>query len=281
MKKTFPPLDKTTWARRLNPLDVLRCAALYLNSSSNNAPSAPDEQTALQIIIHFLLLTQNKSNVALRRTQAMVCALELSVRYHQHDVALDVLLMFLHEKHAPLGATWAAVILLPCFGPFFLRLAAFLDGTKAVPNLPSPPSDTISADLGDLSAEKLDAFRLLRQPDPKDLATFHDAIFESEGGIPGSLQVATYRALPLGTLPINALLGELELAARRRVLQGIDDATAVFRGRVGAPAWAIREAEARLGCSLPLEYRRLLQFTNGWTCNYPYISLADLLMKIA
>lgn len=184
-----------------------------------------------------------------------MCALELSIKHHLHDVALDVLAIFLREPYAPLGSSWAAIILLPYFGPFYWGLVDILDS----PNIPLFPS--ISTCIETPPVEKLDIIRSLRRPDPKFSTGISDGLLGS-----GALQIHSYHTLALGNLSLPALLGELEIAFRRAVIErGCPE---IFQRRVGATAYAIREAEARLGYSLPLEYKRLVQVVNGWKCKY-------------
>ena len=121
--------------------------------------------------------------------------------------------------------------------------------------------------------EKLDAIRSLRIPDPNPLGKIEERLFRNkETGQEGVLQLKAYRILPLGDQSFPALLNELEMATRRRLSEGGDDSASPrqFQRRAGATAWALKEAEDRLGCSLPLEYKRVLQLTNGWTCRLPF-----------
>ena len=145
--KLTPNFDRSSWPNRLNPLDVLRCAAFYLDGHSpHGLPSAADEKLALHAIIHFLLLTPNKPFLAVRRAQAILCALELAVKHREYETALDVLLIFLREKRIPVSASWASIILLPRFGPFFIRLVAHLNDSTST-NPTASISDAIPFDL--------------------------------------------------------------------------------------------------------------------------------------
>ena len=277
-----PRFDKSTWANRLNPLDVLRCATLYLADVPSNALSpATRERKALEVILHFLALTQKRnSNVlALRRVQALLFALDLAVKQCEYDIALDMLLIYLRQESVPLDASWAPIILLPHFGPFFVQLETRLRDNSLF-RIPAPSPDALAFDLDALSPDKVAAIRALRvEEETWTLVNMSDRLLDKGyHDRQGALRIREYQFLPLEPMSLPVLVCEVEMATRRLWAEGKGDPSvpSIFRRQSGATAWAIREAELRLGYCLPQEYKRIVQFMNGWDCMY-ILSLLGLL----
>lgn len=199
-------------------------------------------------------------------------ALDVSVKRGLHDEALQLLIELIQDKTVPLVLLWTSAVLLPHFQTFFLRVLAILE-TPPPPSFSTPTPTTITTEWGILSIDKLESLRQMRKTDAKIVQSFDSHIFGTPPApganpVPDSLQLLEYYKIPLGKMTPPDLLYELAKASRRAAIANgaAEQHSEPFKARPGATLYGIKDTEARLGFSLPYEYKRLLQVANGWIC---------------
>lgn len=226
-------INRTTWRTRLDPLDTLRCASLYLIPAfGNSVPTARDELEGLDALKYFVQISTGKLAQAFRRSQTIAYAIDIAAKHGKLEEAFDLAVLAIEGPNYLFPGSDSAFVLYPHFGPIFLQHTSSTDGPYAAK----------VARIG-------------------ELLHIYDAGSANE--VPGILakhleaRLAKARTAPLPKMPPYAHLRELERVSRRNDKY-------IIKLRDGADAASILEAEKRLGYTLPDEYKRIVQISNGW-----------------
>lgn len=226
-------LNRTTWRTRIDPLDTLRCASLFLVPTfGSSAPDTKDELEGLQVLKHFITIANGKPHLAYRRSQALAYAIDLAAKHERMSEAWDLALVAIEGPNYFFPGSEASFVLYPHFGPVFLQSCTQLN-TDEVKKAISLIRKLLHVDHAAAVLSRLD----------KHLCTRLDAA----------------KKYPLPTMPPYTHLRELARVSRR--------AGEAFSLREGASSEAIAEAEKRIGYVLPDEYKTLMKIANGWEGN--------------
>lgn len=225
-------INRTTWRTRLDPLDTLRCASLYLVPAFGNAaPTARDELEGLDALKHFVQISTGKVALAFRRSQAIAYAIDIAAKHGKLDEAFDLAVLSVEGPNYLFPGSDSAFVLYPHFGPVFLQHNSPTQG-------PYAPKVARIDELLHIDAKSAKTV-------PEILAKHLEA------------RLAKARTAPLPKMPPYAHLRELERVSRR-------NGKYVIKLKDGADAASILEAEKRVGYTLPDEYKRIVQISNGW-----------------
>jgi hypothetical protein len=245
-------LDRTTWKTRLDPLDVLRCAFLYIvPRKAETLPDARDELEGLDALRKFINDTAGKPHLAFRRAQAIACAMDVASKHGKHDVAFE-LAREVAKAPGYIQRGYACVFA-ACrnFIPIYIEACNSADGLSGARkgNVHVPDVVKIRQLLG--------VSKVMAQKAPGIIL---DELKK---------QATECHTIPLGGLSLRELMNEFSRTAQRsRPFRNEMelDAKAADGGilRDSAPEISIVEAEKRLDWQLPLDYKNILRVTNGW-----------------
>ena len=226
------PLSRTTWHTRIDPLDTLRCASLFLVPSFGSCtPTTKDELEGLQALKYFLTIANGKPHLSHRRAQALAYAIDLAAKHERLSEAWDLAIVAIEGPNYLFPGNETSFILYPHFGPVFLQSctqAATDEGRKAISRI-----------------------REILRVDSTRAAMFPSQLEEHL-----QARLIAARKYPLPKMPPYAHLRELARVSRR--------AGDFFSMREGADNQAIADAENRIGYVLPDEYKTLMRIANGW-----------------
>lgn len=239
-----PRIDRSTYATRKDPLDSLRCASLYLIPAfGSNSATPSDELEGLKALKHFINISTDKVTLAYRRNQALKHAIEIAAKHEMWDEAWKLAILSIEGPNYLFPSLDTCFVLFPYFGPYFISQAPYKSGTEEHPNW-----------------EKLHRIR-----DLYDTFTDEEAkkvSDEIEKWLKDRLEKAN--KVSLKKMAPYLHLREFERTARREAHRSGNGMDGAVRLRDGVDLETVIEAEKKIGCTLPDEYKRLVQVANGW-----------------
>lgn len=229
-----PKLSRATWRSRIDPLDTLRCASLFLVPSFGSPIASPkDEFEGLEALKHFLSYSHDKPYLAFRRAQAFVYAIDIAAKHDKLDDAWNLALNSIEGPNYLFPGCEAAFVLYPHFGPIFVQSCtpvAMEEGKNVISRMRE----------------------LIESSETGSRAAIIPGLLEQHL----STRLEEAQKAPLPKMAPYAHVRELERVSRR--------AGHPIQLRDGADHTTISAAEKRIGYALPDEYKTLIRISNGW-----------------